>query len=111
MTGCSTQSLHVSVCLADHARAPCSRMKRAQSTPHAMTALRQASVEPFGSLHGANGYGAFLEQQKLKNRYSSPPQRASMLCRLTAAESCLESFTCKHPGASRRAPCHSLLGV
>ena len=45
----------------------CSRMKRAQSTPHAAT-LRQASIEPFGSLHGSNGYGAYLEEQKLKNR-------------------------------------------
>ena len=46
-----------------------SRMKRAQSTPHAMAlATRQASVEPFGSLHGHNGYGALMEEQKLKNR-------------------------------------------
>ena len=46
-----------------------SRMKRAQSTPHAMAlAARQASIEPFGSLHGHNGYGALMEEQKLKNR-------------------------------------------
>ena len=49
-----------------------SRMKRAQSTPHAMAlATRQASVEPFGSLHGHNGYGALMEEQKLKNRRAS----------------------------------------
>lgn len=30
--------------------------------------LRQASIEPFGSLHGSNGYGALMEEQKLKNR-------------------------------------------
>lgn len=49
-------------------RVPCSRMKRAQSTPHAMT-LRQASIEPFGSLHGSNAYGAFMEEQKMKSRF------------------------------------------
>ena len=31
--------------------------------------LRQASIEPFGSLHGSNGYGALMEEQKLKNRF------------------------------------------
>ncbi|CAK0784176.1 hypothetical protein CVIRNUC_007379 [Coccomyxa viridis] len=54
---------------ADGRRVKESRMKRAQSTPHAMAlATRQASVEPFGSLHGHNGYGALMEEQKLKNR-------------------------------------------
>ena len=33
-------------------------------------ALRQASIEPFGSLHGHNGYGALMEEQKLKNRHA-----------------------------------------
>ena len=62
------------VCASLHARrhecahVPRSRMKRAQSTPHAMTALRQASIEPFGSLHGSNGYGAYMDEQRLKSR-------------------------------------------
>ena len=63
----------------------CSRMKRAQSTPHAMT-LRQASIEPFGSLHGSNGYGALMEEQRLKNRYtpcSQCPVVGSGTCRLS----------------------------
>ena len=53
-----------------------SRMKRAQSTPHAMAmATRQASIEPFGSLHGHNGYGALMEEQKLKNRCAPAGRR------------------------------------
>ena len=61
-------------------------MKRAQSTPHAMT-LRQASIEPFGSLHGSNGYGALMEEQRLKNRCILPahstPVVGSSSCRLS----------------------------
>ena len=48
----------------------CSRMKRAASTPHA-SALPHTHVQQFGSHHGDSLYAAYVQDQRIKNRWGT----------------------------------------